>query len=168
MKEIPLITYKSIHHLYDAENRHIDHTKLLHLLRPICAQWRRRMCQAKLTKEQTCCQGTMSPQSLRRSMSEKLENWKKSGLLNSLRPRPFWWAMAGRIAIGSLNDAAEPLVRFIALHKPMDVQLHCVIKKGFSWRGKKLVFHIPRLRRSTRSHISGNGVYDSNRVRYHP
>ncbi len=29
---------------------------------------------------------------------------------------------------------------FIAQHEPMDVQLHCVIKKGFSWRGKNSFF----------------------------
>ncbi len=47
-----------------------------------------------------------------------------------------WRAMAGCIAIGS-RTAAEPFVRFLVLHEPMDVQLHCVIKKGFSWREKK-------------------------------
>ncbi len=44
------------------------------------------------------------------------------------------------IAIASLNAAAEPLVCFQALHEPMDGQLHCVIKKGFSWRGRKEFF----------------------------
>ncbi len=44
--------------------------------------------------------------------------------------------MAGCIAIG-LRATAKPLVCFLVLHEPVDVQLHCVIKKGFSWRGKK-------------------------------
>ncbi len=39
----------------------------------------------------------------------------------------------------------------------MDVQFHCVIENEF--------FPIQRLRGSTRSHISGNRGYDSNRVR---
>ncbi len=34
------------------------------------------------------------------------------GRLYSQRPRPFWQAMAGCIAVGSFNAAAEPLVRF--------------------------------------------------------
>ncbi len=41
--------------------------------------------------------------------------------------------------------AAEPLVRFLVLHKPMDVQLHCVINKGFSWRGKLSFSHTASL-----------------------
>ncbi len=52
-----------------------------------------------------------------------------SGRLYSQRPRPFWRAMAGCIAIGSLNATAHWFV-FIALHEPMDVQFHCVIKKA--------------------------------------
>ncbi len=53
---------------------------------------------------------------------------------------------------------------FIAQHEPMDVQLHCVIEKRLQLKRKKWVFLIQRLRRSTRSHISGNRGYDSNRV----
>ncbi len=41
---------------------------------------------------------------------------------------------------------------FIAQHEPMDVQLQCVIEKSLQLKRKKGVF----LRRSTRSHISGN------------
>ncbi len=43
---------------------------------------------------------------------KKYEMWRRSGRLYSQRPRPFWRAMAGCMAIGSLNAAAEPLVRF--------------------------------------------------------
>ncbi len=42
---------------------------------------------------------------------------------------------------GIWDAAAKPLVCFLVLHEPMDVQLHCVIKKGFSWRGKKRFSH---------------------------
>ncbi len=52
--------------------------------------------------------------------------------LYSQRPRPFRRAMAGCMAIDSFTAAAEPLVSFLVLHEPMDVQFHCVIKKGFS------------------------------------
>ncbi len=38
---------------------------------------------------------------------------------------------------------------FLVLQEPMEVQLHCVIKKGFSWRGKKKNFPYKRLWRST-------------------
>ncbi len=38
-------------------------------------------------------------------------------------PHPFWWALAGFVAIGNFLNI---------LHKPMAVQLHCIIKKGFS------------------------------------
>ncbi len=103
---------------------------------------------------------TCTPQSL---LSKKSEMRRQS--LYSQRPHPFWQVMAGCIVIGSLNAAAEPLISFIILHEPMDVQFHCVIEKGFSWRGKNEFFPIQRLRRSARSHISGNRGYDSNRVR---
>ncbi len=33
------------------------------------------------------------------------------------------------------------LVRLLDRHEPMDVQLHCVIKKGFRWRGKRSFSH---------------------------
>ncbi len=52
----------------------------------------------------------------------------------------------------------EPLVCFLELHKPMDVQLHCVIKKGFSWRGKKEFFPYKHIRHSTRSISQGTEV----------
>ncbi len=51
----------------------------------------------------------------------------------------FWRAMVGCIAIGS-RTAYEPLVRS-HLFEPMDVQLHCMIKKGFSWREKSEFSH---------------------------
>ncbi len=57
-----------------------------------------------------------------------------------------WRAMAGCIAIGS-RTAAEPFVCFLVLHEPMDVQLHCVIKKRLQLKRKKLVF--PKQRLST-------------------
>ncbi len=81
-----------------------------------------------------------SEQSQRRRVfvaeEKKSEMRRWSGRLYSQTPLLFWRAMAGCIAIGS-RSAAEPLVRFLVLHEPMDVQLHCVIKKVFSWRGKK-------------------------------
>ncbi len=67
--------------------------------------------------------------------SKKSELRLRSSRLYSQTPRPFWRAMAGCIAIGS-RAVAEPLVSFLVLHEPMDVQLHCVIKKGvffFFW-----------------------------------
>ncbi len=44
--------------------------------------------------------------------SKKSEMRRRSGRLYSQRPRPFWQTMVGYIAIGSLNAAVEPLVRF--------------------------------------------------------
>ncbi len=81
-------------------------------------------------------------------------------------PTPFWCAMAGCIAIGSLNAAVEPLVRFYyPCTKTKECAVPCAwLKKGFSWRGQKKFFPIPRLWRSTHSHISGNQGYDSNRT----
>ncbi len=61
--------------------------------------------------------------------SKKSELRLRSGRLYSQTPHPFWRAMAGCIAIGS-RAVAEPLVSFLVLHEPMDVQLHCVITKG--------------------------------------
>ncbi len=77
-----------------------------------------------------------TPQSL---PSKKSEMRWRSGRLLSQMPCLFWRAMADCIAIGSCA-AAEPLVSFLVLHEPMDVQLHCMIKKGFSWRGKNTFF----------------------------
>ncbi len=99
-----------------------------------------------------------TPQSLPSKKSE-MQQW--IGRLYSKEAPPI---LAGCIAIASLNAAAEPLVCFQALHEPMDGQLHCVIKKGFSWRGRKEFFPYLHFWSSTRSHISGNWGYDSNRV----
>ncbi len=44
---------------------------------------------------------------------------------------------------------------------------NCVIEIGFSWRGKFFFFPYSISRCSTRSHISGNRGYDSNRACYH-
>ncbi len=65
--------------------------------------------------------------------------------------------MAGCIAIGS-RAAAEPLARFFVLHKPMDMQLHCVIIKRLQLKRKKLFFPYKRLRRSTCSISQGTEV----------
>ncbi len=54
-------------------------------------------------------------------------------------------------AIGSIGS-------FLVLHEPMDVQLYCVIKKGFSWRGKKYFFPYKHLQRSTLSISQGTDV----------
>ncbi len=40
----------------------------------------------------------------------------------------------------------------------MDVQLYCVIKKGFSWRGKKYFVPYKRLQHSTLSISQGTDV----------
>ncbi len=54
-------------------------------------------------------------------------------------PRPFWQALAGFPAIGCAAPL-PPLVYLQSLHKPIAVQLHCIIKKkGFSI-GEKGVF----------------------------
>ncbi len=72
-------------------------------------------------------------------------------------PRPFWQALAGFTAIGSCSTAGWFVS--LSLHKPMAVQLHCVIEKVFSPRIKKRVFTISIYRCSTSSRISGNRVY---------
>ncbi len=79
---------------------------------------------------------------------KKSEMWWRSGHLYGQTPPPIWRAMEGCIAIG-LRAAAEPLVCVLVLHEPMDVQLHCVIKKGFHWRGKNSFSPYKRLRHST-------------------
>ncbi len=71
--------------------------------------------------------------------------------LYSQMPRPFWQAFQPPLP--------SHWFIFNALHKPMAVQLHCVIKKGFSIGEKGL-------RMQYSFHISGNRGYISNRVRY--
>ncbi len=78
-----------------------------------------------------------TPQSLLSKKSEM--QWRSR--LYSQTPRPFWWAMAGCIAIGS-HAIAKPLVRFLVLHEPMDVQFHCVLIKRLQLKRKKNVFPI--------------------------
>ncbi len=65
--------------------------------------------------------------------------------------------MAGCIAIVS-HATAEPLVRFLVLHEPMDVQFHCVIIKRLQLKSKKKKFSYKSLRRSTRSISQGTEV----------
>ncbi len=80
-------------------------------------------------------------------------------------PLPFWRAMAGCIAIGSLATTVDWFVSF-TLHEPIKCSYKCVIEKGFSEeekRGFPILTSISR--RSNRSHISGSQGYDSNRVR---
>ncbi len=60
-------------------------------------------------------------------------------MLYSQTPLPFRRAMVGSIAIGS-HAAAEPLVCFLVLHEPMDVQFHCVIIKRLQLKLQKIVF----------------------------
>ncbi len=96
---------------------------------------------------------------------EEIWNVVASSGLYSQTPHPFWWVMAGCIAIGSLATTVDWLVSF-TLHEPITCSSNCVIEKGFSWRW---IFFSPILtsisRRSTRSHISGNRGYNSNWVR---
>ncbi len=70
----------------------------------------------------------------------------------------FGLAMAGCIAIG-LRAAAEPLVSFLVLHEPMDVQFHCVIIKRVQLKRKKLFFPYKRLRRSTSEISKRNFIF---------
>ncbi len=63
--------------------------------------------------------------------------------------------MAGCIAIGS-HVAAKPLVSFLILHEPMNVQLHCVIWNKASVEEENWVFTIQRLQRSTSEISKGN------------
>ncbi len=80
----------------------------------------------------------ISEESARKGISRwREEIWGSS----NLSCRPFWWAMAGCIVVGS-RAAAEPLVCFLVLHEPMDVQLHCVIKIRLQLKRKKIVFPI--------------------------
>ncbi len=60
--------------------------------------------------------------------------------LYSQTPLPFWRAMAGCIAIGSLATALDWFVSF-TLNEPITCSYNCVIEKGFSWRGKKVFSH---------------------------
>ncbi len=80
-------------------------------------------------------------------------------------PLPFWRAMAGCIAIGSLATTVDWFVSF-TLHKPIKCSYKCVIEKGFSEEEKRDFPILTSIsRRSNRSHISGSRGYDSNRVR---
>ncbi len=88
---------------------------------------------------------------------KKSEMRRRSDRLYRQTPLPFWQAMAGYIAIGS-RTAAEPLVCFLVLHEPMDVQFHCVIIKMLQLKRKKLFFPYKHLRRST-SEISKGNMY---------
>ncbi len=56
--------------------------------------------------------------------------------LYSHMPHPFWRALAGFPGIGCAA-LLPPLVYLQSLHKPMAVQLHCVIKKKASLSEKK-------------------------------
>ncbi len=61
--------------------------------------------------------------------------------------------------------AAEPLVRFYSTAWTNGCLVTLRDSKAFSWRGKKNVLPIQHLRRSTRSHITGNrGYVYSNQV----
>ncbi len=62
------------------------------------------------------------------------------GELYSQPPLPFWQAMAGCIAIGSLTTAVDWFVSF-TLHEPITRSYNCVIEKGFS-EGEKRDFPI--------------------------
>ncbi len=87
----------------------------------------------------------------------RLSRFPRSDRLHSQAPLLFWRAMAGCIAIG-LHTAAEPLVSFLVLHEPMYMQLHCVLKKGFCWRGNNDFFPYKHLWRVIRSISQGTEV----------
>ncbi len=63
--------------------------------------------------------------------------------------------MAGCRAIGS-RATTEPLVRFLVLHEPMDVQFHCVIIKRLQLKRKFFFSPYKRLRHSTGSSQGAN------------
>ncbi len=96
------------------------------------------------------------PQAL---LSKKSEMRWQRGRLHSQGPRPFWWAMAGytqcrRRAIGSIlkHCTNQWTSSFTAWLKRLQL------------KSKQGVFPMQRLWHSTRSHISGNRGYHSNRV----
>ncbi len=74
--------------------------------------------------------------------------WQGNWLYSQV-PLPFWRAMAGCIAIGSLATAVHWLI-FLILQEPITCSYNCMIEIGFSWRGK-LYFSQTRVdtRRST-------------------
>ncbi len=71
------------------------------------------------------------------------------------------------IAIGLLATAVDAVdwLIFFTLHEPITCSYNCMIEKGFSEEEKRDFPILASIsRRSTRSHISGNRGYDSNRV----
>ncbi len=76
-----------------------------------------------------------APQSL---PSKKSEMWRRSG--------------------HRLARHRRAICSFLVLHEPMDVQLHCVIKKKSSVEEEKIVFLYKHLRLSTRSISQGTDV----------
>ncbi len=56
----------------------------------------------------------------------------------------------------AIRERWVALVHLFVLHEPMDVQLHCVIKKVFSWRGCFFFFSYKRLQCSTSEISKGN------------
>ncbi len=65
---------------------------------------------------------------------------------------PFWWVMAGCIAIGSLATTVDWFVSF-TLHKPIMCCYNCVIEKGISEEEKR-GFPILTISRHSTSEIS--------------
>ncbi len=75
---------------------------------------------------------------------EEIWDTVAGGELYSQKSLPFWQAMAGCIAIGSIATAVDWLVSF-TLHEPITCSYNCVIEKGFS-EGEKRDFPILTVR----------------------
>ncbi len=103
-----------------------------------------------------------------RSVASFEEIWDavaSSGLYSQMT-LSFWWAMAGCIAIASLATTVDWFASF-TLQETTTCSYNCVIEKGFIEEEKSFFPILTSIsRRSTRSHISGNWGYDSNRVRF--
>ncbi len=94
---------------------------------------------------------------------KKSEMWWRSGSLYSQMPLPFWRAMAG--CIGS-RAAAEPLVHFFCPARTNGRAVPLRNYKRLQLKRKKIVFHIQASSMQYSFHISGNWVYESNRVHF--
>ncbi len=98
-----------------------------------------------------------------RSSLEEIWDAVASSGLYSQTPLPFWRAMAGCIAIGSLATAVD---WFVYTNQSRAV-ITAWLKKASVEEEFFFFFILTSIfRRSTPSHISGNGGYNSNRVRF--
>jgi len=72
--------------------------------------------------------------------------------LCSHKPHPFWQALAAFPAIGCAAPLLSHWFIYNALHKPMAMQLHCVIKKSLQYH-RKMSFPLHLNRRSMKCGI---------------